>query len=153
MSSAPISTRCTPLPTFDQLPTRRYPCWPHSGVYHSPKVATRYNLRMHGLYLHDATTSYLPTRVHTRIRNPLDLRCHRSPFWPLIVKPSMRVPSSTWVEPTKIRLGYWSKWVPTSYPPKLVTSISHLTLLVMFIYMCVWLSLTNRISHATKGTP
>ena len=76
-----------------------------------------------------------------------------NPFWPLIVKPSMRVPSSTWVEPTKIRLGYWLKWAPTSYPPKLVTSISHLTLLVMFIYMCVWLSLTNRISHATKGTP
>ena len=41
----------------------------------------------------------------------------------------------------------------TSYPPKLVpTSISQLTLLVMFIYMCVWLSLTNRISHATNGT-
>ena len=41
----------------------------------------------------------------------------------------------------------------TSYPPKLIpTSISHLTLfLVMFIYMCVWLSLTNRISNATKG--
>ena len=77
-----------------------------------------------------------------------------TPFWPPIVKPSMCVPSSTWVEPTKIRLGYWLKWAPTSYPPKLVpTSISHLTLLVMFIYMCVWLSLTNRISHATKGTP
>ena len=60
---------------------------------------------------------------------------------PLTVKPSMRVPSSTWVEPTKIRMGYWLKWAPTSYPPKLVTSISHLTLLVMFIYMCVWLSL------------
>ena len=41
----------------------------------------------------------------------------------------------------------------TSYPPKLVpTSTSHLTLLVMFIYMCVWLGLTNRISNATKGT-
>ena len=41
-----------------------------------------------------------------------------------------------------------------SYPPKLVPiSISHLTLfLVMFIYMCVCLSLTNRISNATKGT-
>ena len=40
----------------------------------------------------------------------------------------------------------------TGYPPKLVpTSISHITLLVMFIYMCVWLSLTNRISNATKG--
>ena len=76
-----------------------------------------------------------------------------NPFWPLTVKPNMRVPSSTWVEPTKIRLGYWLKWPPISYPPKLVTtSISHLTLLVMFIYMCVWLSLTNRISDATKGT-
>ena len=46
------------------------------------------------------------------------------------------------------------KLLTTSYPPKLVPiSISHLTLfLVMFIYMCVWLSLTNRISNATKGT-
>ena len=53
-----------------------------------------------------------------------------SPVWPLIVKPSTRVPSLTWVEPNKIHMGYWLKWAPTSYPPKLVpfSSASHLTL-------------------------
>ena len=50
-----------------------------------------------------------------------------NPFWPLTVKPNMRVPSSTWVEPTKIRLGYWLKWAPTSYPPKLVTYLVYPT--------------------------
>ena len=152
MPPAPISTRCTHYSPSDRLPTVDTRAGPTVGCI-TPQSGNPIQPMVHGLYLHDATTSYLPARVHTRIRNPLDLRCHRSPFWPLTVKPSMRVPSSTWVEPTKIRLGYWSKWAPISYPPKLVTSISHLTLLVMFIYMCVSLSLTNRISHATKGTP
>ena len=50
-------------------------------------------------------------------------------FWPLIVKPGTHVPSSTWVEPNKIHMGYWLKWAPTSYPPKLViSSVYHLTL-------------------------
>ena len=37
MPPAPISTRCTHYPHSIGSLTRRYPCWPHSGVYHSPK--------------------------------------------------------------------------------------------------------------------
>ena len=119
----------TSLPHSISSLTRRCPCWSHSGVYHSPKVANQYNLRTHGLYLHDATTSYLPARAHERTWPRWTCVATANPFWPLTIRPSRRVPSSTWSSSQRYLMGYWTEKGPhqASHLGLVPSNTSHLT--------------------------
>ena len=142
----PLSPLGVPhFPFFDRLPTRRYPCWPHSGVYHSPKVATRYN----------GDARLIPTRCNNVLPTTPGPHTHMKPVGlALPPLPVLASYSQTQYACPVLDLGrahkdtFWDTgWngpplFTTSIPPKLVPiSPSHLTHLVMFIYMCVWLSL------------
>ena len=115
----PLSLLGVPTTPMRSAPECRYPCWPHRGVYHSP--AWQPDKTNGARLISTRCNNGLPTSpgplTHMK---PVGLALPPLTRLPLTVKPSMRVPSSTWVEPTKICMGYWLKWAPTSYPPKLV---------------------------------